>query len=246
MSGFCETTNASDTTAITKANYLTAYTSTPAFTSLPTDVSTIISADGTVNRSTLQTHVASLIDSKANPPQSVNIENSARDPNVANPTKNFADSAAILRTNIQKEYCWYYKRYNWAMQRILMNVASDTGEVDDSLKNGAITLNTKLNVILLIMKGIVNNRLTTLQSYYGQSNSGMINAINMELDDTRRNLADHSTKLQDNDLKSDVQSAMIEYSLEKNSSSRNLLAIYGFMNIIAAGLLFYIYTKSKA
>ena len=246
MPGFCETTNASDTIPITKANYLTAYTSTPAFTSLPTDVSTIISADGTVNRSALQTHVASLIASKATPPQPASIESSARDPSIANPTKNFADSAATLRTNIQKEYCWYYKRYNWAMQRILMNVASDTGEVDDSLKNGAITLNTKLNVILLIMKGIVNNRLTTLQSYYGQSNSGMINAINMELDDTRNNLVKHSIKLQDNDLKSDVQSAMIEYSLEKNSSSRNLLAIYGFMNIIAAGLLFYIYTKSKA
>ena len=246
MSGFCVTTNASDTTGITKANYLNSYTSNPVFTSLPTNVSTIISADGTVNRSALESHVATLITSKADPPQSVNIENSAKDPDVPNPTKNFADSAATLRTNIQKEYCWYYKRYNWAMQRILMNVASDTGDVDASLKNGAITLNTKLNVILLIMKGIVNNRLTTLQSYYGQSNTGMINAINMELDTTRRKLTDHSTKLQDNDLKSDVQSAMIEYSLEKNSSSRNLLAIYGFMNIIAAGLLFYIYTKSKA
>ena len=247
MPGFCETTNASDTTAITKANYLTAYTSTPAFTSLPPDVSTIISADGTVNRSALESHVATLITSKANPPQSANIENSARDPDVANPTKNFADSAATLRTNIQKEYCWYYKRYDWAMQRILMNVASNTGEVDASLKNGAITLNTKLNVILLIMKGIVNSRLSTLDTYYsGGSGTGQINAINMELDDTRSNLVKHSRKLQNNDLKSDVQLAMIEYSLEKNSSSRNLLAIYGFMNIIAAGLLFYIYTKSKA
>jgi hypothetical protein len=97
------------------------------------------------------------------------------------------------------------------------------------------------------MKGIVNNRLGTLDTYYkGSSGTGQINAINMELDDTRNNLVKHSRKLQNNDLKSDVQSAMIEYSLEKNSASRNLLAIYGFMNIIAAGLLFYIYTKSKA
>ena len=132
------------------------------------------------------------------------------------------------------------------MQRILMNVASNTGEVDDSLKNGAITLNTKLNAILLIMKALVNNRLNTLNGYYtGGSGTGEINALNMQLDDARKNLVNHSTKLKNNDLKSDVQSAMIEYSLEKNSSSRNLLAIYGFMNIIAAGLLFYIYTKSK-
>ena len=247
MPSFCESANATDTTALTKANYLSAYASTPPFTCLPSDVSTIISADGTVNRSALEGHVASLITSKANPPQPANIESSARDPDVANPTKDFADKAATLRTNIQKEYCWYYRRYDWAMQKILMNVASNTGEVDASLKNGAITLNTKLNVILLIMKGIVNNRLSSLNTYYnGASGTGQINAINMELDDTRTNLVNHSRKLQNNDLKSDVQSAMIEYSLEKNSSSRNLLAIYGFMNIIATGLLFYIYTKSKA
>ena len=247
MPSFCETANASDTGVITKSNYLSAYASSPPFTSLPPDVTTIISADGTVNRSALERHVASLIASKANPPQPANIESSARDPSIANPTKDFADRAATLRTNIQKEYCWYYKRYDWAMQKILMNVASSSGDVDANLKNGAITLNTKLNVILLIMKGIVNNRLGTLDTYYkGSSGTGQINAINMELDDTRNNLVNHSRKLQNNDLKSDVQSAMIEYSLEKNSSSRNLLAIYGFMNIIAAGLLFYIYTKSKA
>ena len=247
MPSFCETANASDTGVITKSNYLSAYASSPPFTSLPSDFTTIISADGTVNRSALERHVASLIASKANPPQPASIESSARDPSIANPTKDFADRAATLRTNIQKEYCWYYKRYDWAMQKILMNVASSSGDVDANLKNGAITLNTKLNVILLIMKGIVNNRLGTLDTYYkGSSGTGQINAINMELDDTRNNLVKHSRKLQNNDLKSDVQSAMIEYSLEKNSSSRNLLAIYGFMNIIAAGLLFYIYTKSKA
>jgi hypothetical protein len=246
MPSFCESANPTDTAAITKANFLSAYASTPPFTCLPSDISSIISADGTVNRSALESHVRTLISLRANPPQATNIESSARDPDVANPTKDFADRAATLRTNIQKEYCWYYKRYDWAMQRILMNVTSTSGEVDDSLKNGAITLNTKLNVILLIMKGIVNSRLSTLNTYYtGGSGTGQINAINMELDNTRNNLVNHSRRLQNNDMKSDVQSAMIEYSLEKNSSSRNLLAIYGFMNIIAAGLLFYIYTKSK-
>jgi hypothetical protein len=243
MPGFCDSINPSDTTPITKANYLNTYAS---FTCLPADVTSIIAANGTVNRSALEAHVTSLVNSKASPPQGTQIETSARDSTQSNPTKDFADKAATLRVNIQKEYCWYYKRYEWAMQRILMNVASNTGEVDASLKNGAVTLNTKLNAILLIMKALVNNRLNTLNGYYtGGSGTGEINALNMQLDDARTNLVNHSTKLKNNDLKSDVQSAMIEYSLEKNSSSRNLLAIYGFMNIIAAGLLFYIYTKSK-
>ena len=95
------------------------------------------------------------------------------------------------------------------------------------------------------MKGLVNSRLSVLRDYYGDGERASINALNTQLDKARTNLLTHSNKLRNNDLSSDVQTAMIEYSLEKNSSSRNLLAIYGFMNIIAAGLLFYIYTKSK-
>ena len=131
------------------------------------------------------------------------------------------------------------------MQKILTNVASTDGAVDEVIKNGATELNKKLNVILLIMKGLVNSRLSVLRDYYGDGERASINALNIQLDKARTNLLTHSNKLRNNDLSSDVQTAMIEYSLEKNSSSRNLLAIYGFMNIIAAGLLFYIYTKSK-
>jgi hypothetical protein len=46
-------------------------------------------------------------------------------------------------------------------------------------------------------------------------------------------------------MEKDLKSAMVDYTVEKNSSSRNLLAIYGFMNIVAAGLIFYLYRTAK-
>ena len=72
-----------------------------------------------------------------------------------------------------------------------------------------------------------------------------MNSLNATLDTARTNLVRHSKILENNNLTSDVQAAMIDYSIEKNSSSRNLLAVYGFMNIVAAGLLFYLYTNMK-
>jgi hypothetical protein len=96
------------------------------------------------------------------------------------------------------------------------------------------------------MKAVVNSRLNALESYYGaEGDPKSVNYLNKELDAARKKLAMHSEKLQKNDLTSDIQQAMIDYSLEKNSSSRNLLALYGFMNIVAAGLLFYLYKNSK-
>jgi hypothetical protein len=92
------------------------------------------------------------------------------------------------------------------------------------------------------MKALVNSRLNTLETYYGDRG---VNRLNGDLDNARRNLKDHSEQLQKNDMNTDIQSSMIEYSLEKNSSSRNLLAIYGFMNLVALGLLFYLYKNTK-
>jgi hypothetical protein len=48
-------------------------------------------------------------------------------------------------------------------------------------------------------------------------------------------------KLQNSEMETNAKSAMIDYTVEKNSSSRNLLAIYGFMNIVAVGMLVYLY-----
>ena len=92
------------------------------------------------------------------------------------------------------------------------------------------------------MKTLVNSRLNTLNTYYGEKG---VNKLNADLDDTRSKLMAHSEKLQKNDMESDIQAAMIDYSLEKNSSSRNLLAVYGFMNIVAVGLLFYLYKNTN-
>jgi hypothetical protein len=84
----------------------------------------------------------------------------------------------------------------------------------------------------------------SLKSYYGEKSG--VNELNTQLDETREELIKHAKLLKKNDLEKDAKSAMIEYSIEKNSSSRNLLAIYGFMNIVAAGLIFYLYRSVKS
>ena len=69
--------------------------------------------------------------------------------------------------------------------------------------------------------------------------------MNSDLSTARTRLRENSEKLEKQDLAADIQSSMIDYSLEKNESSRNMLAIYGFMNIVAVGMLFYLYTNVK-
>jgi hypothetical protein len=161
----------------------------------------------------------------------------------SNPAQDYASKSAMLRTSIQNEYCFYYTRYQWALTTVLNNATSTTGAVPDDLKANTQILNTKLNTILLVMKAIVNSRMNTLNTYYSGNDS--VNSLNANLDNIRQQLVAHSEQLQSNSMESDIQAAMIDYSIEKNASSRNMLAIYGFMNIVAVGLLYYLYKNSK-
>ena len=197
--------------------YLKPYTATP--TVLPASGITIIESDSTVNTTNLNTHVTQVMNLRAKPPTVVNPDD------TGDRAKTFADQAATLRQSMNDEYCHYYSRYLWAMRRMLAD-ATRNGVVDPQLKAGVIDLNKKLNIILLIMKTVVSSRMNTLGGYYGNADQS-INALNMELDTARRSLKDHSVKL------------------EKNESTKVLLTVYGFLNLLAAGMLYYIYTGTK-
>lgn len=163
-----------------------------------------------------------------------------------NPAGTFSSGAAYLRTNITNEYCFYYKRYMYILSKLLTVVASTSKDVNQNditrMKQNTEILNSKLNQILQILQGLVNSRLTTLRGYYGE-NTG-VNEINKELDKNRADLIRHTSLLKNEQLEVDVRTAMIDYTLEKNSSSRNLLAIYAFMNIVAAGLIYYLHRNT--
>jgi len=195
----------------------------------------IISENGTVDAAALNAFVDNLLSQNAPPLDTL----SSAQP--GNPAQDFSMKSKALRDSMQAEYCFYYSRYIWALTKVLTDATSSGGVVDPTVKNNTAKLNTKLNTILLVMKAAINSRMNTLKSYYDSD----VNKLNADLDDARGKLASHSDILQKNDLNTDVQAAMVDYSIEKNASSRNLLAVYGFMNVVAAGLLFYLYTNTR-
>jgi hypothetical protein len=215
--------------------YLKPYTATQSV--LPASGTVIINSDGSVNSTNLNTHVTQVMNLRAKPPTVINPEDEG------DKAKTFADQATALRASMNDEYCYYYSRYLWAMQRMLSD-ATRNGAVDPQLKLGVIELNKKLNIILLIMKTIVTSRMNTLGGYYGNTDQS-ISALNTQLDTARQSLKNHSMKLEKNDMEEDVRRSMVEYSVEKNDSTKVLLTVYGFLNLLAAGMLYYIYTGTK-
>ncbi len=156
----------------------------------------------------------------------------------------YGTQAKLLRDYIKQEYCYYYTRYSFALNLILTNASQSGGTLTQELKDKTALLNKKLNTILAVLGEIVDQRALSIKGYIENNDNGL-NSLNSDLSTARTRLRENSEKLEKQDLAADIQSSMIDYSLEKNESSRNMLAIYGFMNIVAVGMLFYLYTNVK-
>ena len=237
MADFCSGIN---TETITESNYKATFTGTSCLPNSGSGFSSVNPTTGIVPTTEVDSWVRQLLAStNAKAPNQI-------DGSITAPSR-FATNAATLKNSIKNEYCFYYVRYIWALTRVLNAAAIGTSSSDQGypqLKLDTQALNSKLNQILQVMQGVVNARAASLEKYYGSS-AGGINSINSDLDKTRASLMSHMGKLQNQDMESDAKSAMMEYTIEKNNSSRNMLAIYGFMNIIAIGMLVYLYRGSK-
>jgi len=191
------------------------------------------------------------------PPGLSNTESGMLGQGNINPAVAYAQASSNLRANLEDEYCYYYNRY-YQLMTFILTVAStnisDAGTNSSALNaptspyktaiDAASKINQRLNDLILLMKQLSILRNKALSDFYYSPTDG-VNQVNSDLERSRRQLQANAALLKNSQLKVDIQSAMMQYTIDKNQSSRNLLAIYGFMNIVAVGMLYYLYQNSK-
>jgi hypothetical protein len=162
------------------------------------------------------------------------------------PANNFANKASQLRAKIDLEFCYYYVRYRYALTQVLTQAANAAIDRNSptyvTLKTNTEKINQKLNQIIQILQSLANNRLATLSTYYGTTTG--VNRVNSDLESIKTSLNRDALALKNSKMEANVKNAMMDYTIEKNNSSRNLLAIYGFLNIVAVGTIFYLYKNT--
>lgn len=145
---------------------------------------------------------------------------------------------------IQQEYCFYYFRYKYALETLFDKLVStskltslkdsDRADIQNKL-NRAKNFNEKLNDMIQITNFIAQKRASEMRQ---QNNE--INSMNASIKSTFDTLQEHSRILNSESSITDLRKRMVEYTEEKNRSALNLLSLYGFLNLVAIGLLFYI------
>ena len=148
---------------------------------------------------------------------------------------------------IKNEFCHYYNRYKYSLDELFSAIAT-TSSGSTLTTAQQTTINTKLDVVkgfntkLNQLVQITNYIATQRASEMGRENTD-INALNTKIKATYDKLASHNATLRKETAVGDLRKQMVEFSQEKNLSANNLLALYGFLNLVSIGLLFYIYRK---
>ena len=155
----------------------------------------------------------------------------------------FIQKQQVLIQNLQAEYCFYESRYIYALQKLFTSISS--GYLSGSTENKATVdsylsktkmLNTRLNDLTQIMNGVTENMLVTSDSIANE-----IQQFNARIKVQKAKLDAQNKIIMTGDTTTNIRKEMIQYTEEKAKYTDNLLNLYSFLNIVALGLLVYVY-----
>lgn len=151
----------------------------------------------------------------------------------------------ILKNEIFDEYCFYNNRYRYAIRQLISMIADATAGVTvnqeriNTLTQISISLNQKLTDMTQIVNGI-----TKLQYEKARLMDQTINDLNTKIKSYFDNLKKQAKILNAEAPAAELKKRMVEFTREKSLVSNNMLSFYFFMDVVALGILFYVYRAS--
>lgn len=202
---------------------------------------------GLLNRSFVQQTVTQMINAGTipKPPQ---IKNGAQQQQQTEgeQVENFAKKDAVFISALKSEYCFYDARYKYALQQLIAKL--QIGYTNNDQTNQALIqnylkatqgLNQRLNDLSQITNEITRQRLQETQDLNTD-----INKINADLSARSAKLAEQNKILSSQQATALLYKDMVKYTKEKANAQNNLLTLYSFLNIVALGLLVYVYRSA--
>lgn len=149
----------------------------------------------------------------------------------------------VFIDGVKAEYCFYESRYKYALNQLFTAIASgyptSTPAINTTIRSNMTMVqkfNQRLNDLTQIMNATVDVMMrvsTNVDNSIRQYNSE-IQTKQQKLDEQNRIINSHEASMR-------IKKEMVKYTEEKAKHTNNLLNMYAFLNIVAVGLLVYVY-----
>ncbi len=151
-----------------------------------------------------------------------------------------------LIKDIQTEYCFYESRYKYSLDQLFNSISigysNNTGDVQISIQKYLVstqTLNQKLNDLVQIINAITEDMLSTTTGLEAE-----IKAFDKQMREEKEKLQKQNKIISSNQATLEINKQMVKFTEQKAKYSNNLLGLYSFLNIVALGLLIYVYKSA--
>lgn len=150
-----------------------------------------------------------------------------------------------LFQNITAEYCHYEKRYMYSLKQLFAAIRSQaatqaTATTPSPEIQKFLALSTRLNQTMNDLVRIIS-RVTREMRTDSQTIQTEMTSINAQLERQQKSLEEQRNLIRSNEGVMKIQKQMVNYSSEKARRTDNLLSLYSVLNIVALGLLVYVY-----
>jgi|LauGreDrversion4_2_1035121.scaffolds.fasta_scaffold43635_4 hypothetical protein len=149
----------------------------------------------------------------------------------------------------KEEYTYYYERYKYALS-ILFTKIIDTYRTPPTTTAVPAAVQTALDDV-----AAVNLKLNDILSVVQTVSTNMHNAAvatNTQVTEMMKTMLENKDKMEkqgnmirSNQASSNIQKEMVKYTEEKARYNDNLLKVYSFLNIVALGVLLYVYKAAE-
>lgn len=149
----------------------------------------------------------------------------------------------------KEEYTYYYERYKYALS-VLFTKIIDTYRIEQSTTavpaavqtalDDVAAVNLKLNDILSVVQTVSTN----MHNAAVATNTQVTEMMKTMLENKDR-MEKQGNMIRSNQASSNIQKEMVKYTEEKARYNDNLLKVYSFLNIVALGVLLYVYKAAE-
>jgi hypothetical protein len=147
------------------------------------------------------------------------------------------DAVQTFLQSIQEEYQFYSIRYHCALSKLFTLLSNDPQPANEKKAlQITIILNRRLNDLTQIINEITNYMLSTST----KMKQG-ISDFNDTIQQQQQKLENQNALISSTEASAKVKKQMVKYTEEKARRTDNLLKLYSVLNIVALGLLVYIY-----
>jgi hypothetical protein len=153
-----------------------------------------------------------------------------------------AKQTEFLR-NVKAEYCFYDSRYKFCLEKLFSAVRqgyqNNSKEAEALIQKYLLatqTFNQRVNDLTQIMNAITEDGLQASKNINQD-----IKDFNAKIQEQKKKLKEQHALISSSQATTTIRKQMVKYTEEKARRSDNLLQMYGFLNVVALGLLVYIY-----